>query len=372
MLLNNITLVNFRNYEKVSIDFSNNINILIGDNAQGKTNILESIYVLAITKSHRSLNDINLIKNNKEFCKLKGKIRVNGISRNLEFFLSNKEKRVSINNKQIRRLTDYISNFNIILFTPDDLELIKGSPSVRRKFLNIEIGQLDNHYLNILNDYNKLLKTRNEYLKINIKKNKLNINYLNALTDKIIEKALYIYQKRFEFINQLNKYVNNIYYDITKNGNLQLKYINNLSIDNYDSEKIKKILYEKFNQNLEKEKILGVTLFGPHKDDIIFKLDDNDIKIYGSQGQQRSCILALKLSEISIFKEITKENPIVLLDDVFSELDDIKKNNLIKYFNDDIQIVITTTDLKEIKKELLNNSCIYKVENGTIEKLEEV
>lgn len=368
MVLNNITLINFRNYEKVSVDFSKNINILIGDNAQGKTNILEAIYVLAITKSHRSLNDINLINDTKEFCKLKGKIKANGISRNLEFFLSSKEKRVSINNKQIRRLTDYISNINIILFTPDDLELIKGSPSNRRKFLNIEIGQLDNNYLNILNDYNKLLKTRNEYLKVNNKNKKLNINYLNVLTDKMIEKAIYIYQKRFEFIENLNKYVESIYYDVTKNGKLKVKYINNLNIDKFDKDKIVNIMKEKFNQNLEKEKILGLTLFGPHKDDMMFKLDGNDIKIYGSQGQQRSCILAIKLSEINIFKDKKGEAPIVLLDDVFSELDDLKKNNLIKYLNDDIQIVITTTDLNQIKDELLDEAFIYKVTNGNIER----
>lgn len=368
MVLNNITLINFRNYNKVSIDFSKNINILIGDNAQGKTNILEAIYVLAITKSHRSLNDINLIKDGKDFCKLKGKIKTNDISRNLEFFLSNKEKKVSINSKQIRRLTDYISNFNIILFTPDDLELIKGSPGLRRKFLNVEIGQLDNNYLNILNDYNRLLKTRNEYLKINIKKKNLNDDYLNVLTDKMIEKAIYIYKKRFEFIKELNKYVKSIYYDVTKNGDLYIKYIHNLNINEFDVNKVKKILYDKYKQNLEKEKILGITLFGPHKDDMMFKLNNNDIKIYGSQGQQRSCILSIKLSEINIFKDKTGENPIVLLDDVFSELDDMKKNNLIKYFNDDIQIVITTTDLNQIKEELLDGSFIYKITNGNIER----
>lgn len=368
MVLNNITLINFRNYEKISVDFSKNINILIGNNAQGKTNILEAIYVLAITKSHRSLNDINLIKEEKEFCKLKGKIKANGISRNLEFFLSKKEKKVSINNKQIRRLTDYISNFNIILFTPDDLELIKGSPGDRRKFLNVEIGQIDNNYLNILNDYNKLLKTRNEYLKLNLKNKKLNINYLNVLTEKMIEKAIYIYQKRFEFIENLNKYVGTIYYDVTKKGKLQIKYVNNLNIEKFDKDKIVKYLNLKYKQNLEKEKILGLTLFGPHKDDILFRLDDNDIKIYGSQGQQRSCVLALKLSEINIFKDKIGENPIVLLDDVFSELDDLKKNNLVKYLNDDIQIVITTTDLNQINKKLLDGAFIYKVKNGNVER----
>lgn len=366
MVLDNITLINFRNYSKVKLDLSKNINILIGDNAQGKTNILEAIYVLAITKSHRSLVDNNLIKDNENFCKLKGKVSVKNISRNLEFFLSNKEKRVLINNKQIRKLTDYISKFNIIIFTPDDLELVKGSPSVRRKFLNVEIGQIDNNYLNILNDYNKLLKTRNEYLKMNSKN--INNKYLEILTEKMIEKSIYIYKKRFEFIKLLNSNVESIYFDITNNGKLNISYLNNLGIDDFDEVKIKEILLKKYNSNLKKEIILGTTLFGPHKDDIIFKLDNKDIKFYGSQGQQRSCILSVKLSEINIFKDKTGETPLVLLDDIFSELDDSKKNNLIKYINNGIQIVITTTDLNQIKEELLLDSFIYKITNGNIER----
>ena len=366
MVLDSIKLINFRNYSKANLEFSKNINILIGDNAQGKTNILEAIYVLAITKSHRSLIDNNLIKKNESFCKLKGKVNTKNISRNLEFFLSSTEKKVSINNKQIRKLTDYISKFNIIIFTPDDLELIKGSPSVRRKFLNVEIGQIDNNYLNILNDYNKLLKTRNEYLKM--KRENVNEKYLEIITDKMIEKSLYIYQKRFEFINLINDKIKNIFLDITNDGDLYINYINNLNIDKFDSTKIKETLTKKYKSNLQKEKILGLTLFGPHKDDISFKLDNNDIKYYGSQGQQRSCILSLKLAEIDVFKQKTGEDPLVLLDDIFSELDDTKKNNIIKYINNDIQIVITTTDLNQINEELLMDSYIYKITNGNIER----
>jgi len=368
MVLDNISLVNFRNYSKLNINFSKSINILIGDNAQGKTNILEAIYVLAITKSHRAMIDSSIIKENEQFCKLKGKVNINNLSRNLEFFLSNNEKKVSINNKQIKRLTDYISKFNIIIFTPDDLDLIKGSPGVRRKFLNVEIGQLDNNYLNILNDYNKLLKTRNEYLKRITNKKGLNEKYLEVLTDKLIEKAIYIYQKRFEFIGLLNERINLIYSDIMNRDNLSIKYSNNLNIKEFDSDAIKEILQNKFKNNLSKEILLGTTLNGPHKDDIIFRLNENDIKTYGSQGQQRACILSVKLAEISIFKNKTNEMPLVLLDDIFSELDDTKKNNIIKYINKDMQVIITTTDLNQINEELLINSYIYKVQNGIVER----
>jgi len=368
MILNQITLINFRNYSKISVDLCNKINILIGDNAQGKTNILESIYVLGITKSHRAVIDNNLIKENESFCKIKGNIETKNLSRNLEFFLSGKEKKVFINKNQVKKLTDYISKFNIIIFTPDDLELVKGSPNVRRKFLNIEIGQIDNKYLNILNDYNKLLKTRNEYLKQLNPKN-LNNKLIEVLNERIIDKALYIYEKRFEFIELINSKITDIYIDITNDDNLKIKYVNNLGIEKFDKDYIKNILFEKLNINLEREIILGQTLFGPHKDDFSFILNDNDVKSYGSQGQQRTCILSLKLSEIYIFVEKTKENPILLLDDIFSELDDTKKNNIIKYINKNIQTIITTTDLNQINKELLKDSYIYKIENGNVERL---
>jgi len=368
MILNQITLINFRNYSKISVDLCNKINILIGDNAQGKTNILESIYVLGITKSHVSVIDNNLIKENESFCKIKGNIETKNLSRNLEFFLSGKEKKVFINKNQVKKLTDYISKFNIIIFTPDDLELVKGSPNVRRKFLNIEIGQIDNKYLNILNDYNKLLKTRNEYLKQLNPKN-LNNKLIEVLNERIIDKALYIYEKRFEFIELINSKITDIYIDITNDDNLKIKYVNNLGIEKFDKDYIKNILFEKLNINLEREIILGQTLFGPHKDDFSFILNDNDVKSYGSQGQQRTCILSLKLSEIYIFVEKTKENPILLLDDIFSELDDTKKNNIIKYINKNIQTIITTTDLNQINKELLKDSYIYKIENGNVERL---
>jgi len=368
MILNDINLINFRNYENLNLSLCENVNILIGNNAQGKTNILESIYVLAITKSHRSFIDNNLIKNNEDFCKIKGNIKINNISRKLEFFLSHKEKKVFINKIQIKKFTDYISKFNIIIFTPDDLELIKGSPNVRRKFLNIEIGQIDNKYLNILNDYNKLLKNRNEFLKRIDTNSNSELKYLEVLNEKLIEKALYIYKKRFEFVNLINLNLKSIYKDITNYDNLFIKYLNYLNVDNFDEKYITNTLQEKYKNNLKREIILGTTLFGPHKDDFSFMIDDRDIKLFGSQGQQRSAVLSLKLSEIDIFKTNTNETPILLLDDIFSELDDIKKNNVIKYIKNGIQTIITTTDINQISEELLKDSYIYKVDNGKVER----
>ena len=178
MKINNIDIYNFRNYEHLNIDFDSNMNIFIGNNGEGKTNILESIYVLAITKSHKSYIDKNLITSSKNVMKLSGKVISNNKEKTLELLMNPKGKRVSINKTINKRISDYISNLAVILFSPDDLEIIKGSPSIRRKYLNIEIGQLDNKYLYYLNEYNELLKNRNEYLKItNI--DKINKNYID-------------------------------------------------------------------------------------------------------------------------------------------------------------------------------------------------
>ncbi len=371
MTIKNINLVNFRNYNKERIEFCDNINIIIGDNAQGKTNILESIYVLAFTKSHRTSNDNNLIKQNEDFCKVSGTISIDNIDSFLEFFLSNNEKNVSIDKKNIKKFVEYVSKFKIVIFAPDDLEIIKGSPSIRRKFLNTEISQLDKVYLYHLNEYNKYIKIRNEFLKkmydSNNQSNKL---YLSILDENIINKALYIYQKRFEFINNLNDIISNIYYDITGDKKLSLKYDNKLGIECFNEEKVKNILIKKFKDNLDRDIFTSSTNFGPHKDDFSFYLNDTDLKMFGSQGQHRSAVLSLKLSEIEIFKQKINDTPILLLDDVFSELDDTKKNNLIKYINSDIQAIVTTTDIKEISKCLLNNSYIYQINKGKIERIE--
>ena len=200
------------------------------------------------------------------------------------------------------------------------------------------------------------------------KKNKSNDLYLSILNEKIIEKAIYIYKKRFEFIEDLNKIISLIYCDITGDKDLSLKYEHKLGINKFNEEKIKKILNKKFEDNYERDMLTFSTNFGPHKDDFSFYLNDNDLKIFGSQGQHRSAVLSLKLSEIEIFKNKIKDTPILLLDDVFSELDDIKKNNIVKYLKNDIQTIITTTDINEISESLIDNAYVYEIFNGKLER----
>lgn len=362
MYISNIKIINFRNYDSLNLNFKKNLNIIIGNNGQGKTNLLESIYVLSLTKSHRSFIDNNLIKNNCEIAKIKGKIVKKNIFSNLEIEISKKNKLLKIDDTKIYKSSDYISNMNIIIFYPEDLDLIKGSPMVRRRFLNLELSQLNSNYFIILNDYNKLLKMRNDYLKNNI----MDKNYLDILTNYLIEKAIIIYKMRKKFLDKLNNNIDKIYYDITNLSNFNIKYKTSISLNNINYDYLKKILKEKFNDIYNQEIKFKTTLIGPHRDDFEFYLNNMNLKNYGSQGQQRLAIISLKLGEIDIFKKYKEESPILLLDDIFSELDEGKKNNLLKYIKGKIQVIITTTDLINFDKNVIKNANIIKIENGKL------
>ncbi len=363
MRINSIDIYNFRNYERAFIEFSDKMNIFIGNNGEGKTNILESIYVLAITKSHRSYIDKNLINNSKDIMKLSSNVFYANNNNKLELVMNNKGKRVSINNLVYKKISDYISNLVVVLFSPDDLDLIKGSPTTRRKFLNIEIGQLDNKYLYYLNDYNNLLKQRNEYLK-SITINTVDTTYLDIIDEKLSEKALYVYKYRYEFIKDINRFIKNVFSDLS-NSYFEIKYINNF--DNIDFDfNIKEKFLKKLKSNLKRDILTGGTSVGPQRDDFEFFLDKKNVRDYGSQGQQRLCVLTLKFAEVELLCEKRGEYPILLLDDIFSELDISKRNSIIKYLDKGVQVFITSTDLNDIDKTLLSNSKIFNIENGNI------
>lgn len=361
MFIKSIYLNKFRNYDQLKIDFKNGINIIVGENGQGKTNLLESIYVLGLTKSHRSFIDNNLIKEGENKSIIQGLIEKENISTKYEIEIGN-SKILKIDNDKIKKITDYISNINIIIFYPDDLEIIKGSPNLRRRYINLEISQLCSNYMTILNDYNKLLKMRNDYLKNNYIDN----NYLNIITNYLIEKATQIILMRKKFIDRLNEIIPKIYEDISELSNFSIKYKCCIKIDEYNEKNIVKKLKNISEEIKNTEIKYKTTLFGPHKDDIEFYLNNYNLKLYGSQGQQRMAILSLKLAEIEIFKKYKNTLPILLLDDVFSELDDKKKNNLLNYINENIQTIITTTDINNINNDIVKKSNIIEIFNGNI------
>lgn len=369
MKLTKLNLLNFRNYSKIEVIFSDGMNILIGENAQGKTNILESIEILSLTKSHRVNNNPNIIRIGENYCKIRGVVANDYSISRLEFSLNENVKKVKLNQHEIKKISDYISNLNIIIFTPDDLEIIKDSPGIRRNLLNVEISQLSKLYLNTYNEYSKILKTRNEYLKTLFTSQNPNYIYLDAITDKLIEKSIIIYQKRYEYIKLINNKINRYFYEISGFKDLKIRYIPNVEFSSFDSSELAKKLSNIFKNNINKEISYGMTLYGPHRDDFIFEINDTNLKYFGSQGQQKLAILSFKLSEIDIFKKIKNSIPILLFDDIFGELDIKKRNKLLDIIKKEcVQSIITTTDINDINEKYLNDSTIYVVENGNIER----
>ena len=354
------SLKKYRNYDNLEISFNDNLNIIIGDNAQGKTNLLESIYVLGVTRSFLSGNDRNLIKFENKASLIKGEVITNDGKFNLEVLINENGKVVKVNNKEIKKLSDYISLLNVIVFNSDSIRIFKDSPNSRRKYFNIEISQINKKYLKLLSDYNTILRQRNEFLKvININKEK-DMMYLSILNEKYAFLSLEIYNYRKKFIDDINMYLGNSFKYIAGYDNLVIKYASNFS--NFDN----KTFLEKLNDNLNRDIQYKMTLIGPNRDDFYFLLGDKNLSLYGSQGQIRSAVLALKLSEVKLFNNITGDTPILLLDDMFSELDINKRNNILRNLSNDVQTIITTTDIENISKDIRKKANVYKIDNGKI------
>lgn len=370
MRIKELQLKYFRNYSILDIKLNPKINVFVGNNAQGKTNIIESIYALAITKSHRTHVDTNLIQNDCKVVKIKGTVKrdIEHAESELEIIINCKGKKASINKKPIRRISDYISYFNVIIFHPDDLEILKGSPSERRKFLNIEIGQLDNRYFVLLNNYNSILKNRNEYLK-RITIEQYDKNYLDILTGQLVSNAVKIYMYRNKFINDINNALSKVNEKIKGFEKIEIKYETSIPI--VDEEDMRLSLINKYYANLQREIFMSQTIIGPHRDDFVFFVNGKHAKEYGSQGQQRLATLYLKLAEIELFKREKGEYPVLLLDDIFSELDYRKRKGIVKYLNKKMQIMITTTDISDIEKSILNKASIFKVENAIVKAIKD-
>ena len=250
------------------------------------------------------------------------------------------------------------------MFCPDDLEIVKGSPIGRRKFLNIEIGQFNNNYIKELTEYNKILKNRNEYLK----NSSFDKTYFDILTEKLIDQNIKIYKYRKNYIENINKYISKIYKNITGKDKIEVKY--ETFIDSYDEKNIKNDLFIKYDNIFNGEIYQKMTLIGIHRDDFSIYIDNIKINNYGSQGQHRIAILCFKLAELEMYKEFNIK-PILLLDDIFSELDQSKKNNIIKYIKKDLQVFITATDLNNVDEKIVKNADIFYVDNGKVIRGEE-
>ncbi|AIO18275.1 DNA replication and repair protein RecF [Candidatus Izimaplasma bacterium HR1] len=357
MYLKTLNIANFRNYESQKLEFNKHSNIFIGNNAQGKTSILEAIYVLAFTKSHRVYKDVSFIKNSAEYAKINSLINLNNKDIELDIVVSKLGKKAKYNQIELDKLSEYLGILNVVIFAPEDLELIKGNPKTRRKFLNLEIGQISKEYLYSLQNYRKVLKQRNDLLKSMQKKQTKDLMLLDVITDQLVGYQEYLASKRSEFVKEIESLAQNHYKKLASTKDiLTIEYIPSI-VKNIKEEYIAKYQYDI---------ITGTTNQGIHRDELEFYINSFPVKSFGSQGEQRTAVLAIKLALIDFIYNYKKEYPVLLLDDVLSELDKTRQNNLLEYVSKDIQTFITTTDLNEIDLEKIVDYDIFQIENGTI------
>lgn len=372
MKLESIELTNYRNYSHLSLSFSDSVNIFLGENAQGKTNLLEAIYVLAIAKSARTAHDKDLIKWDKEYGKIKGKITRHGDTVPMEIVISKKGKKAKANHLEKRRLSEYVGICNVVMFAPEDLNLIKGSPAIRRRFIDMEMGQIAPVYIHDLGEYLKVLQQRNALLKDFSRHAGSSGALLDILTEKLIELASGIVMRRQAFVSGLNKWAIEIHSDISHGRErLSIAYHSSVRdvLENCDRSKIVNA-YEETYERLKKREIeRGLTLIGPHRDDLQFQINDRDVQTFGSQGQQRTAALSVKLAELELIRHEVGEYPLLLLDDVLSELDDARKTHLLGVFKQKVQTFVTTTSVAGLDRSLLDRAALFQIHQGTVESL---
>lgn len=369
MYLKHFNAQNYRNLQQLDIEFDPNVNIFIGQNAQGKTNLLEAIYFLALTRSHRISNDKELITFNKDYANIAGHVYKSQVDLSLRILLTKKGKKVWINRIEQPKLSKYVGQLNAILFSPEDLELIKGAPSLRRRFMDQEFGQISTEYLYFASKYKQVLQQKNNYLKQLASGTAHDMIFLDVLSDQLAGVAAEVVVRRFRFLTYLNQYAQDAYaYISAGNEKLQLVYQPSVrEVDENDSvEEVYQKLLNSFRKNQSSEIVKKTTLSGPHRDDIKFELNDKDAHLYGSQGQQRTIALSIKLAEIQLIHHLTTEYPLLLLDDVMSELDHKRQSALLNYIHGKTQTFITTTDLNGISWEIIKKPKIYRIGSGKI------
>ena len=361
MYVESLELKDFRNYEELNITFGPHINILFGDNAQGKTNILEALYLSVTTKSHRGSKDKDMIRFEKTDAHIKTFLNKDDVTHKVDMHLHKKGgKGAAIDGLTVRRSSELFGLCNMIFFSPEDLSMIKNGPSERRRFLDTSICQLDKVYLTYLAKYNKVLYQRNQLLK-QIYYDKSKLDMLPVWDEQLVTYGSYIIKRRASFLEELNEIIVKKHKQMTGGKEvLHVEYEPNTGMD-------------VFRKNLEEKKDIDLkncnTCVGPHRDDIKFLSNDIDVRLFGSQGQQRTTALSLKLSEIEMVKNNRKDAPILLLDDVLSELDMNRQNYLLKSLSD-VQVIITCTGLNEFVNNRLKMDVVYEVTNGTVSKKE--
>jgi DNA replication and repair protein RecF len=363
----NLQLRNFRNYDNLYLEFNKNINLLVGKNGQGKTNIVESIYMLAIGKSFRTNKDKELIKFDRENLYIRGNFDKIGGVRGIELFIEKSKKGIKVNKIPILKIAELLGNLNVVIFSPEDLKLVKDGPKERRAFIDKEISQIMPKYYNYLMNYNKVLLQRNRHLK----GYKVDGDLLDVYDMNLAKYGSYIYIIRRDFIKKLSGISKKFHEDLTdKRENLSIDYKNQIDLtDDDDFSTANEKMLEKLNSHRNGDIESRTTRYGVHRDDLNIYIDGLDVRMYGSQGQQRTASISIKISEIELIKMEVGEYPVLILDDVFSELDEVRQGLLVDKLKH-IQMFITTAELSH--KNIFNkkNTTVFNIDNGRVASIE--
>lgn len=356
MYLKQLKLKNFRNYENLDLEFSPGINIFYGENAQGKTNILEAIYMAATSKSHRTNFYREMIKKGEEYAHISLAIEGQYTDNKIDIHIGQAKRNILVGGVPIRKLEELLGNLYLVMFSPEDLEIIKGGPAIRRRFIDLELSQINPYYYYQLRRYFRLLKQRNTLLK-NANPHTFDENEISVWDEELAKAGVEIIRYRRDFIEELSEIYQKRHFEISGGREeIDLIYENNVN---------ENVFLEKLKSRIKKDMMSGSTYYGPHKDDILFSLGDMDLRVYGSQGQCRTAALSLKLSEIDFIKKNKNTAPILLLDDVLSELDDSRQRKLIENLKD-IQALLTCTGVEDFLRQNLKADALFRVEKGSV------
>lgn len=368
MRVQTLELKHYRNISELHLQCPEELHFFVGPNAQGKTNILESLYVLALGKSHRTRSHKELIRFGQTRSLMKARVKKGDEIQRLEINLSEKGKKVSRNGIEKKRLSQYIGSLPAVLFAPEDLALVKGSPQVRRRFLDMEIGQVSPQYVHNLSQLNKLLTQRNSLLKQLAQTKQGDFPFLDVLDEQFVSLSISLLKKRYRFLDSLSIWAQEIHQAITQQKEkLSIKYLPSFPLpEEAGPDEWPAVLKSELKKNRQKEIMRGSTTIGPQRDDLRLFIGEIDLHLYGSQGQQRTAALSLKLAEIELIYQEIGYYPILLLDDVLSELDDMRKTHLLKAIRGRVQTFITTTSLDGIDPDILSRAKIYQVRQGHI------
>lgn len=363
MHVNKLKLINYRNYENIELELGPKVNVFLGKNAQGKTNLLESIYLSALTHSFRGNKDKDLISINKTAAYVRVDFETELSTKNsIEFKLSKElSKRCKINGVETSKVSEVVGLLNVVIFSPEDLKMIKEGPSERRRFLDFEISQIKPIYRYDLIEYNKILKNRNIYLK-EIRYNNSDMNFLEVLNEQLAKKGAAVIKNRIEFIEKISQISSDIHGKISGEKEiLSLKYKSDINLEG----DIESDFLNLLNSSKKEDLMKLSTSIGPHRDDLEIFINDMDTKSFASQGQQRSAALSIKLAEIELIKIYRGDYPVLLLDDVMSELDIDRRRFLVSTFKN-IQTIITTTDDVDLLDSELVNKRVFYIDDGNI------